>query len=199
MHSSALLLLLLLSIRCLAFHTPCSQHPRALCTTATAEHGGLTFIPLSFFLRPPRICFKPKRLFPSLLLLLCVDISLNPGPVSATHSNLHIPLQPSTHSSHHATRSSNKKFLLHSLNIRSLLNPKNSIVLSDLASCSRPPDLIALQETWISTSSTSAHIADSKPPGYSLSIVSLAQLPPQSLQKSLVAALPSWSVNRLSS
>src|SRR6218665_1652819 len=40
--------------------------------------------------------------------------------------------------------------------------------LTDLASSSRPPDLIALQETKISTSSTDAHISYSKPPGYSL-------------------------------
>src|SRR6218665_1724003 len=44
-------------------------------------------------------------------------------------------------------RFSNEKHLLYSLNIRSLLNAKNSTALTDLASSSRPPDLIALQET----------------------------------------------------
>src|SRR6218665_514335 len=63
---------------------------------------------------------------------------------------------------------SNKTFLLYSLNIRPLLNPKNSTALTDLASSSHPPDLIALQETKISSSSTDAHISYSKPPGYSL-------------------------------
>jgi len=64
--------------------------------------------------------------------------------------------------------SHNQTFTLYSLNTRSLLNTKNSTALTDLASCSRPPDLIALQETKMSVSSTDAHISYFKPPGYSL-------------------------------
>src|SRR6218665_366566 len=41
---------------------------------------------------------------------------------------------------------------------------QNSTALIDLISSSRPPDLIALQETKISTSSTDANISYSKPP-----------------------------------
>src|SRR6218665_925059 len=178
MYASACLLLL--SLRCLVPHNPYSTQTRALCTTATAQYSYLTVIPLSYFLTQPRTMHKPQKLFPS-LLLLCGDISLNPGPVSASHSypaafvtpsaasaaappppssSLHIPRQ---------TRSSNKTFLLYSLNIRSLLNPQNSAALTDLAPSSHPPDLIALQETKISTSSSSdAHMSYSLPPGYSL-------------------------------
>src|SRR6218665_1833025 len=75
-------------------------------------------------------------------------------------------------------RSSNETFTLYSLNIRSLLNTKNPTALTDLASSSRPPDLIALQETQISPSSTDAHISYSKPPGYSLH--SFPRIPPSS-------------------
>src|SRR6218665_3243176 len=59
-------------------------------------------------------------------------------------------------------------YQLRQLRTVTLLNAKNSTALTDLASSSRPPDLIALQETKISTTSTDAHISYSKPPGYSL-------------------------------
>src|SRR6218665_1752731 len=126
---------------------------------------------------------KPHKLFPSLLLLLSGDISLNPGPVSASHSYPPASVTPSAAVAAapppppppppphipHQTRFSKKTFLLYSLNIRSLLNPQNSAALTDLASSSHPPDLIALQETKISTSSSSdAHMSYSLPPGYSL-------------------------------
>src|SRR6218665_1976873 len=65
-------------------------------------------------------------------------------------------------------RFSNETFTLYCLNIRSLLNTKNSTALTDLVSCSHLPDLIALQETKISISDTDAHISYSKPPGCSL-------------------------------
>src|ERR1700733_5174853 len=151
MHASTFLLIL--SLRCLVLQAPYrSKLPSSACTectsctqTATAEFSCLASIPLSYFLTPPRIHFKPKKLFPCLLLLLlCGDISVNPGPSF-------LP----------------KKFLLHSLNIRSFLNENNSISLNDLVSCSRPPALVSLQETWISDSSTNAHILDCIPPGYS--------------------------------
>ena len=139
-------LLLLLSLRCLTFHTPYSQHPRAPCTTASAEYGRRTVIPLSYFLTAPRIFFKPQKLFPSLLLLLlCGDISLNPGPVTASHFNLC------------------------TLNIRSLLNEKHYTALHDLVSSSNHrPDAIALTETWITSSATNSQLFSCRPDGYSL-------------------------------
>ena len=85
MYASACLLLLLLSVR-LVPHNPYSTQTRALCTTATVQYSLLTVIPLSYFLAQPRTMHKPPTLFPSLLLLLCGDISLNPGLVSASHS-----------------------------------------------------------------------------------------------------------------
>src|SRR6218665_743705 len=88
------------------------------------------------------------------ILLLSGDVEINPGP------NCPFSRRP--------PRFSNGKFTLYSLNIRSLLNAKNSTALTDLASSSRPAELIALQETKISTSSTDAQISYSKPPGYSL-------------------------------
>src|SRR6218665_1513962 len=85
MYASACLLLLL-SLRCLVSHNPYSTQTRTLCTTATAQYSYLTVIPLSYFLAQPCTMHKPQKLFPSLLLLLCGDISLNPGPVSAPNS-----------------------------------------------------------------------------------------------------------------
>src|SRR5688572_29627871 len=88
------------------------------------------------------ICLIPPHQS-SHVSLICHNILTNfvhPGDIETNPS-------PITGSLHHAIKSSTKKFLLFSVNIRSLLNPKNSITLSDLASCSRLPDLIALQET----------------------------------------------------
>jgi len=48
---------------------------------------------------------------------------------------------PNSPFSHRPPRFSNEIFTLYSLNIRSLLNTKNSTALTDLASCSCPPDL----------------------------------------------------------
>src|SRR6218665_426456 len=83
--SASLLILFLLSLRCLVSHNPYCTQTRALCTTVTAQYSHLTVIPLSYFLAQPRTTPKPPKLFPSPLLLLCGDISLNPGPVSASH------------------------------------------------------------------------------------------------------------------
>src|SRR6218665_679823 len=94
MYASACLLLL--SLRCLVSHNPYPTQTRALCTTATAQYNHLTVIPLSYFLAQPRTMPKPPKLFPSPLLLLCGDISLNPGPVSASHSYPAAFVTPST-------------------------------------------------------------------------------------------------------
>src|SRR6218665_239900 len=215
--------LLLLSLRCLGSHNPHPTQTGALCTTAIAQYSHLTVIPLSYFLAQPRTMHKPHKLFPSLLLLLSGDISLNPGPVSASHSyppasNPPASVTPSAASAAappppapappppppppphipHQTRFSKKTFLLYSLNIRSLLNPQNSAALTDLASSSHPPDLIALQETKISTSSSSdAHMSYSLPPGYSLHSFPRTTPSKNSLHQSLVAVVPSWSMNLL--
>src|SRR6218665_3415215 len=101
--------------------------------------------------RPPVFNSRRNIVF---ILLLSGDVEINPDP------NCPFSRRP--------PRSSNETFTLYSLDIRSLLNTKNSTALTDLASSSRPPDLIAVQETKISTSSTDAHISYSKPPGYSL-------------------------------
>src|SRR6218665_3527882 len=132
-----------------------SPHP----FTATAQYSYLNHIPafsLVFIRRSPpfRLSAVNTRRNILFILLLSGDVKINPGP------NCPFSRRP--------PRSSNETFTLYSLNIRSLLNAKNSTALTDLASSFRPPDLIALQETKISTSSTDAHISYSKPPGYSL-------------------------------
>src|SRR6218665_3596865 len=128
--------------------------------TATAQYSYLNHIPafsLVFIrrssspLRPSTVNTRRNIIF---ILLLSGDVEINPGP------NCPFSRRP--------PRFSNETFTLYSLNIRSLLNAKNSTALADLASSSSLPDLIALQETKISTSSTDAHISYSKPPGYSL-------------------------------
>src|SRR6218665_3859830 len=93
----------------------------------------------------PQTYYKPRQLFPSLLLLLCGDISSNPGPVSTTHFNLW------------------------TLNIRSLLNEKNYTALHDLISSSNNrPDVIALTETFVTSSATHAQLCSCKPDSYFL-------------------------------
>src|SRR6218665_3873038 len=127
--------------------------------TVTAQYSYINYIPAFSFIfirrllpfRPTAVNIRRNILF---ILLLFGEDEINPGP--------HSPF------SRLPPRFFNETFTLYSLNIRSLLNTKSSTALTDLASCSRPPDLIALQETKISTSSTDAHISYSKPPGYSL-------------------------------
>src|SRR6218665_25645 len=57
-HMNASTLRYLLSLSCLAFHTPDSIDPSAPCTTATAQHDRLAFIPLSRCLTQPLTYFK---------------------------------------------------------------------------------------------------------------------------------------------
>src|SRR6218665_1541381 len=127
--------------------------------TATAQYSYLNHIPAFSLVLTRRSSspFRPSTVNTSrniIFILLSGDVEINPGP------NCPFSRRP--------PRFSNETFTLYSLNIRSLLNTKNSTALTDLASSSRPPDLIALQETKISTSSTDAHISYSKPTGYSL-------------------------------
>jgi hypothetical protein len=80
-----------------------------VCVTATRQFSNLNTIPTSFFLSSPRSRFCPTRhLFLFTLILLCGDVHMNPGLVSA-------------------------KFNLCTLNIRSLTNPVHYTALSDLA------------------------------------------------------------------
>src|SRR6218665_1596831 len=119
--------------------------------TATAQYSYLNHIPVFslVFVRRSSSPFRPSvvntRRNILLILLPPGDVEINSGP--------NCPF------SRRSPRFSNETFTLYSLNIRSLLNAKNSTALTDLASSSRPPDFIALQETKISTSSTDAHIS----------------------------------------
>jgi len=146
-----------------SFSLSCSSFPSF---TATAQYSYLNYIPTFSFVfihraspfRPTAVNICRNILF---ILLLSGDVEINPGPNSPF--------------SRRRPRFSNKAFTLYSLNIRSLLNTTNSTALTDLASCSRPPDLIAFQET---------------------KIYRFHRITP-SLHKSLVAALPSSSVYQI--
>jgi exonuclease III len=116
-------------------------------TTATNEFAHLNSIPLTFFFTPPRSHFIwPKNTLLSLLILLCGDVELNPGPISDPISST---------------------FNVCTLNIMSLTNITHYTALSCIAE-THHIDLFALTETWISPSTTSAELLDSKPTGFSL-------------------------------
>src|SRR6218665_3546085 len=156
------IILSLLAIRLFLNPVPSSSlsSPSPPPLTATAQYSYLNHMSafLLVIIRCSSSPFRPSTVNSRrniiLVLLLSGDVEINPGP--------NCPF------SRRSPRFSNETFSLYSVNIRPLLNPKNSTALTDLASSSRPPDLIALQETKISTSSTDAHISHSKPPGYSL-------------------------------
>src|SRR6218665_2756181 len=137
---------------------------------ATAQYSYLNHITAfsPFFIRRSSSPFRPSVVNTSrnilFNLLLSGDVEINPGP------NCPFSRRP--------PRFTNETFTLYSLNIWSLLNAKNSTALTDLAASSRPPDLIALQETKMSTSSTDAHNSYFKPLGYSL--LSLPRITPSS-------------------
>jgi exonuclease III len=112
--------------------------------TATAQFSTLNVIPISFFFTSPRYTnHKVNSCSLVILLILCGDIHLNPGPCT------------------------NNTFNICTLNIRSLLNPLKFTAISDLAE-SRHIDLFALTETWITSSSTTAEILNATPPGFTL-------------------------------
>ena len=113
--------------------------------TSTGQFGFLNVIPMSFILTSSKSSLRRAQsstLIILLGLLLSGDIQLNPGPVSNT-------------------------FNVCTLNIRSLLNPMNFTAIFDLAQ-SRHVDLLALTETWITSSATSAELRNATPPGFSL-------------------------------
>src|SRR6218665_2401744 len=149
--------------------------------TATAKYSYLNYIPAASLVfihraspfRPTSTSIRRNILF---ILLLSGDVEINPGPNSPF--------------SQCPPKFSNETFTLYSLNIWSLLNTKNSTALTDLTSCSRPPDLIALQETKMSISSTDAHISYSKPPSYSL--VSFPRITPSSKSPQISGGGPAF-------
>src|SRR6218665_2349300 len=109
--------------------------------TATAQYSYLNHIPAFslVFIRRSSSPFRPSLVNTNrnivLILLLSGDVEINPGP------NCPFSRRP--------PRFSNETFTLFSLNIRSLLNAKNSTAFTDLASSSPPPHLIALQKTKV--------------------------------------------------
>jgi len=111
--------------------------------TATAQFSMLNVIPISFFFTSPRS--KTQKVISCslvILLLLCGDIHINPGPCSNT-------------------------FQVCTLNIRSLLNPLKYTAIADLTE-SHKIDLFALTETWITSSSSSSELFNAAPPGFTL-------------------------------
>ena len=114
------------------------------CLTSTQTYTHLNKLPLAYITSTARSRHSPTHL--SLInatLLLCGDIQPNPGP---THpANLHIC----------------------TLNTRSMLTPKHVTALNNLTD-NHKPDIIALTETWIRSSTTTVELIDSTPPGYSL-------------------------------
>ena len=117
-------------------------------STATSQFSHLNTIPFSYLLTCTSSRFHHFKsentsiYLITLILLLSGDIELNPGPVT-------------------------NSFNLCTLNIRSLLKPQHYTAISDLAE-THHVDLFALQETFISPATTSAEIADSIPPGFTL-------------------------------
>ena len=123
----------------------CNYHPAYVTVpaTATSQYAYLRSIPLSFFVTPSRSRFIcPKNSALCLLILLCGDVEINPGPTSNT-------------------------FSVCTLNILSLTNATHHTALSSIAE-SHHIDLFALTETWITPSTTSAELMDSVPTGFSL-------------------------------
>ena len=86
---------------------------------------------------------NPLSLFHLPTVLLAGDVHLNPGPNLS--SNL----------------------LLCTLNTRSMLTPLHITALNDLTDNVKP-DVLAITETWIRATTTTAELIDSTPPGYFL-------------------------------
>src|SRR6218665_589887 len=136
MQTLFLIILPLLAIRLFLNLVPSSSlsSPSPPPHTATAQYSYLNHIPAFslVFIRRSSSPFRPSAVNTRrniiFILLLSGDVEINPGP------NCPFSLRP--------PRFSNETFTLYSLNIRSLLNAKNSTALTDLTSSSRPPDLM---------------------------------------------------------
>ena len=116
--------------------------------TSTQTYIHLNKLPPAYITSTARSRHSPTH--HSLLtatLLLCWDIQPNPGP---THP---------------------ANFLICTLNTRFILTPEHVTALNDLTD-NHKPDIIALTETWIRSSTTPAELIDSTPSGYSLFSVS---------------------------
>src|SRR6218665_352682 len=190
------IILLLVSLRCqtayhIQFHPSNSSttyipftprhHNSASFVTARQQYGCMSYIPLPYFLTVSR-----KRPFQNpihnglflMLILLSGDIHVNPGPINghsppsaatAVHSGPPPPPPPPPPCHlHPPADSTNNKFKLCTLNIRSLRHPTHAAEINDLALSSHPPDLFALTETFLNGDTTLAEYQDCLPPGYNL-------------------------------
>ena len=143
---------LLIILRCLSTHLyslPVRSSAHCLARSqpylkSTQTYIHLNKLPPAYITSTARSRHSPTHL--SLLtatLLLCGDIKPNRGPTH--HANL----------------------LICTLNTRSMLTPEHVTALNDLTE-NHKPDIIALTETWIRSSTTPAELIDSTLPGYSL-------------------------------
>ena len=125
-----------------------ASHPSInISSTSHNLYSHLNYLPLCALLRPRSTSLlsppNPLSLFHLSTVLLASDVHLNPG--SNLLSNL----------------------LLCILNTRSMLTPLYITALNDLTDNVKP-DVLAITETWIRTTTTTADLIDSTPPGYSL-------------------------------
>ena len=125
-----------------------ASHPSInISPTSHKLYSHLNYHPLCSLLRPRRTSFlsppNPLSLFHLSTFLLAGDVHLNPGP--NLPSNL----------------------LLSILNTRYMLTPLHITVLNDLTDNVKR-DVLAITETWIRATTTTAELIDSTPSGYSL-------------------------------
>ena len=109
--------------------------------TATAQFNVFNTQPvtvLTMLKRPHPISTRTAHPL-SIFILLAGDIELNPGP----------------------------SFNICNLNVRSLLNSLHKAAIFDLAD-SNHPDVFALSETWVRSTTTHSDLMDAIPTGYSL-------------------------------
>ena len=145
--------------------THCLARPQPyLISTQTYIH--LNKLPSAYITSTARSQHSPTHLYLlTATLLLCGDIQINSGP---THpANL----------------------LICTLNTRSMLAPEHVTALNNLTD-NHKPNIIAVTETWIRSSTTSAELMDFTPPGYSL-FSALTPTPATHVNPFLREALPS--------
>ena len=127
--------------QCHNHHMIFQQAPQLTPQTATSQFSVLNCFPTSVLVRVCSHRFSSARSLHLLYLfmLLAGDIELNPGP----------------------------PFSICTLNIRSLVHPLHKAALFDLAS-SNYPNVFAITETWVRSTTTFSDLMDATPPGYSL-------------------------------
>ena len=117
---------------------------RQLHLTSTQTYTHLNKLPPAYIISTARSRHSPTHLpLLTATLLLCVDIQPNPGPPTLQTSSS-APSIPAP-----------------------MLTPEHVITLNDLTDIHKP-DIIALTETWIRSSTTPAELIDFTSPGYSL-------------------------------